>query len=296
MERRPPCRRGMSARCPRRRGSAAPVVALLALVCLFRTAAAGALAPVNISIGRLPYGPITAALSGVRFAFASLWAAAHESMCNIMTGRQSQGDAIMRIVFCGEHPAPLATLAVILAMRRVAEPACLSRHQSAFQQRRAPYRVLQPPRCPCATVSELRLRERADRCLRVPAQLQYALYNIETPRDPTADTLPDLLITLDSGNDPSATTDPTDASPITSSADIYCNPLWVTQEGGNAVAQPGDALFYSGAGGSPSLTAFVMVLGRIACPDPPAATRFTKDGGLRNLKQCALTVIFTKPF
>ena len=37
-----------------------------------------------------------------------------------------------------------------------------------------------------------------------------------------------------------------DSSPITSTADIYCNPLWVTVEGRNSVAQPGDALFYSG--------------------------------------------------
>ena len=38
-----------------------------------------------------------------------------------------------------------------------------------------------------------------------------------------------------------------DSSPITSTADIYCNPLWVTVEGRNSVPQPGDALFYSGA-------------------------------------------------
>lgn len=40
---------------------------------------------------------------------------------------------------------------------------------------------------------------------------------------------------------------PVDSSPITSTADIYCNPVWVTVEGRNSIAQPGDALFYSGA-------------------------------------------------
>ncbi len=106
----------------------------------------------------------------------------------------------------------------------------------------------------------------------MPAQLQYALYNIETPRDPMTDTLPDLLITLDSGNDPSATMDPTDSSPITSTADIYCNPLWVTQEGSDSVAQPGDALFYSGAA-APSLSACRSASRVAACPHPHAASR-----------------------
>lgn len=40
---------------------------------------------------------------------------------------------------------------------------------------------------------------------------------------------------------------PLDNSPITTTADIFCNPLWVTAEGRNSVAQPGDALYFSGA-------------------------------------------------
>jgi len=34
----------------------------------------------------------------------------------------------------------------------------------------------------------------------LPPQLQYALYNIEAPPDATSGMVPDLLITLDSGN------------------------------------------------------------------------------------------------
>ncbi len=70
-ERRPRCRRGMSARCPRRRGTAAPPVALLALAWLFRAAAAGSLGPFNTSVGRYPV-PYRASLSGVRIALLHL--------------------------------------------------------------------------------------------------------------------------------------------------------------------------------------------------------------------------------
>ena len=68
------------------------------------------------------------------------------------------------------------------------------------------------------------------------AQLQYVYYNFVTELDPVTGLAPDVLMLLDTGT--------TDA---TSTADIYCNPQWVTVEGKGSPAQPGDAQFYTGA-------------------------------------------------
>ena len=70
-------------------------------------------------------------------------------------------------------------------------------------------------------------------------QLQYRYYNFETPPglDGTGKTVvPNVLMLLQ-----------TLADEITTNADIYCNPNWVTEQGKGSPAQPGDALFYSGA-------------------------------------------------
>lgn len=60
-------------------------------------------------------------------------------------------------------------------------------------------------------------------------------YNFVTEPDPVTGKIPDVHMLLDTG-----TTD------VTSTADIYCNPQWVTVEGKGSPAQPGDALFYTG--------------------------------------------------
>ena len=60
-------------------------------------------------------------------------------------------------------------------------------------------------------------------------------YNFVTELDPKTGRVPDVHILLDTG-----TTD------VTSNADMYCNPGWVTVDNAGSPAQPGDALFYTG--------------------------------------------------
>lgn len=66
-------------------------------------------------------------------------------------------------------------------------------------------------------------------------QLQFRYYNFETPLDAVTKLPPDVLMLIDTG-----TTDDT------STADIFCNPQWVTDQANGSPAQPGDALFYTG--------------------------------------------------